>query len=630
MKLRLNVALIVTVIGAAGCSSISMPSMPWSGSSLQADPSAEALFAEGMRNFNEKRYVRALDNFNRIKTDHPFSPLMTETELRVADAYYLNRQYPEAVNAFKEFQALHPTNENIPFVVLRLGQAHFDQFTATDRDQKNTEIAKGYFETVLSNYPKSPQAEEARAKLAKTLEYLAEHEFNIAYFYFQQEKYPAARDRFDEIIRKYRPTPTAVKSLFYLGECYRKEGNTPRAILAYEALLQHYPQSKFAPEAKTQLALVEKEKRDPLELVLMRDRRPAVAPEVKEDPALAKLKDVNLIAKKEVVHEDPGVEKSFFRRVADKINPFSSSDSEKKEPPKSENAYELLAKKNQAQKQESPGILSSLWPSAAKDANQGSQKSDAKADGVISKVDESLKQKGIDAEARVAATKPPQADLPKPDPAPAAPTDTVALLGAIDDKLMKSGKNPNELPAPPEAAAAFRDTAAVQAAVAAQQGPPATSTQDVQSSGILSSIDQKLQAKGLEPAKLDKPPTEAEIKTAAAPQRQQPKPVELEPKLALEKGPLFLSPAEVQPLERGPAEPDTTQSKPISETPGRVGESPNRVLVKGPVQSQPAGAAKPAETRKPGAAQEEGPKGVFDQLRQDMENVGKVLNPFSW
>lgn len=629
MKFRLDVALIFTVIGAAGCSSISMPSMPWSGSSLQADPSAEALFAEGTRNFNEKRYARALDNFNRIKTDHPFSPLMTETELKIADAYYLNRQYPEAVNAFKEFQALHPTNENMPFVVLRLGQAHFDQFTATDRDQKNTEIAKGYFETVLTNYPKSAQAEEARAKLAKTLEYLAEHEFNIAHFYFQQEKYPAARDRFDEIVRKYKPTATAVKSLFYLGECYRKEGNTPRAILAYEALLQHYPQSKFAPDAKTHLALVEKEKRDPLELVLMRDRRPAAAPEVKEDPALAKLRDVNLIAKKEVVHEEPGLEKSFFRRVADKINPFSSSDSEKKEPPKSESAYELLAKKNQTQKQESPGILSSLWPSSAKDANQGSQKNDAKADGVISKVDESLKQKGIDAQARVSATKPPQADLPKPDPAPAPPTDTVALLGAIDDKLMKSGKNPNELPAPPEAAAAFRDTAAVQAAVATQRGAPAVPTQDVQSSGVLSSIDQKLRAKGVEPAKLDKPPTEAEIK-AAAPQWQQPKPVELEPKLALEKGPLFLSPAEVQPLERSPAEPDTTQSKPVSENPGRVGESPNRVLVKGPVEPQRVGAAKPPETRTPGIPQEEGPKGMFDQLRQDMENVGKALNPFSW
>jgi len=309
----------------------SMPSFSWR-SGPKADATAEALFDEGMRSFNEKRYVRAIDNFSKLRTDYPFSPQVTQVELKIADAYYLNQQYPEAINAFKEYQSMHPTNENIPFVLLRLGQSHFDQFTSTDRDQKNTEIAKGYFENVVNSYPKSPQAVEAKEKLAKCLEYLAEHEFNVAFFYFKQEKYPAARDRFEEIVRKYKDTPTAVKSLFYLGESYRNEKNVIRAGLAYEALIEHYPQTKFAADAKAQLASLDNEKRDPLALLLMRDRRPTTAPtpEVKEDPALAKLKDINLVAKTEVVHEEPGDEKGLIRRVADKLNPFSSSSSPKK------------------------------------------------------------------------------------------------------------------------------------------------------------------------------------------------------------------------------------------------------------------------------------------------------------
>src|SRR4030095_4561323 len=112
------------------------------------------------------------------------------------------------------------------------------------------EIAKGYFETVVTKYPKSPEAAEAQVKLAKAIEYLAEYEFNVAEFYFKQEKYAAARGRFEEIIRKYKDTPTSVKSHFYLGESYRLEKNGVRAALAYEALIQHYPQSKFAGEAR--------------------------------------------------------------------------------------------------------------------------------------------------------------------------------------------------------------------------------------------------------------------------------------------------------------------------------------------------------------------------------------------
>jgi outer membrane protein assembly factor BamD len=641
MNYRLPVAILVSLVGAAGCSSVSLPSVPWFSSAPKIDPSAEALFEEGNRAFNDKKYVRALDNYSKIRTDHPFTPLMTQVELKMADAYYLNQQFPEAINAFKEFQSMHPNNENIPFVVLRLGQAHFDQFTATDRDQKHTEIAKGYFENVLTNYPKSPQAAEARAKLEKVLEYLAEHEFNIAHFYLQQEKFSAARDRFEEIVRKYKSTPTAVKSLFYLGESYRLEKNPVRAALAYEALLQHYPQSKFAAEARTQLAVVEKEKRDPLDLVLRRDRRPGsgAAPEVKEDPALAKLKDLNLVAKKEVVQEEPGVEKGFFRRVADKINPFSSSDNDKKaengkrEENKPETGMDVITKRQQEQKKDDGGFFASLWPFGGKETKPSAPSSQANAGSVISQVDESLKQKGIDSAAKQNANQPPAADLPKPDVKAAPVVETAALLSSIDSNLQKSGKATAELPPPPEAAAAFREYAANQAALAksaAQKGSP----QDLQTSSVLSSIDQKLKSQGVAPEKFERPPTPEEVKAAAA-RAQQTKSVELEPKLAMEKGPLFLNPNEVASKEKpapAPAlrdEAKKPESKPVATE--NLRGAPDRVLVKGPVATPSAlNLAKPAEPKPASTAQSDEPKNAFDQMRQDLENVGKVLNPFRW
>src|SRR5262245_9911936 len=109
MRLRLAITL-AALVGAAACSSVSLPSVPWFGSPPVIDPTAEALFEEGNRALNEKKYVRALDNFSKIRTDHPFSPLMTQVELKMADAYYLNQQYPEAINALKEFQSMHPNN----------------------------------------------------------------------------------------------------------------------------------------------------------------------------------------------------------------------------------------------------------------------------------------------------------------------------------------------------------------------------------------------------------------------------------------------------------------------------------------------------------------------------------------
>ncbi len=620
MNKKFPLALFAVAIGISGCSSLSMPSVPWFKSAAPADPTAEALFAEGSRYFNEKKYARAIDVLQKLKSGHPFSPLLTETELKVADAYYLNQQYPEAITAFKEFQSLHPTNENISFVILRLGQAHLNQFTSVDRDQKNTEVAKGYFETVITNHPKSPHAREAAEKLAKCIQYLSEHEFNVAIFYHQQEKYPAARDRFEEIVRKYKGTPTAIKSLFYLGESYRKEKNSVKASLAYEALVQHYPETKFAVDARTQLAQLDKEKQDPLALLLMRDRRPGAAPaaETKEEPALSKLKDLNLVAKKELVYEEPGDEKGILRRVADKLNPFSSSDEPK------ESATELLVNRKEADSKESSGILASLWPFGRQNSSSNSKPS--QNSGLVGHIDDSLKQKGIDTVGQASLT-PPVADLPKNDEAPPQKMDTGVLLGSIDSTLKKGGKNP-ELPPAPEASAAFKDPAAAQQATVKTTTPP----QSPASSGLLSSIDQKLKSQGVEPARFELPPSPAEVTESAVKNTPSAK-VELEPKVSAEKGPLFLAPAELPSNATSDRvdDADTTDAKPeVAEADQPASKEAPRNLVRGPIQSQPANrATNPAEQKKATPGEEE-TKGLFDYLRDDVENVSKILNPFRW
>jgi outer membrane protein assembly factor BamD len=618
MKNKFSLTLLALAIGMSGCSSLSMPSVPWFKSAAPADPTAEALFAEGSRYLDEKKYARAIDVLQKLKTGHPFSPLLTETELKVADAYYLNQQYPEAITAFKEFHSLHPTNENIPFVILRLGQAHLDQFTSVDRDQKNTEIAKGYFETVITNYPNSRQAPEAAEKLAKCIQYLSEHEFNVAFFYHQQEKYPAARDRFEEIVRKYKGTPTAVKSLYYLGESYRKEKNWVKASLAYEALVQHYPETKFAVDARTHLAQLDKEKQDPLALLLMRDRRPgaAPAPETPEEPALSKLKDLNLVAKKDQVYEEPGDEKGILRRVADKLNPFSSSDEPK------ESATELLVKRKEAEK-ESSGILASLWPFGRQNSRSNTKPS--QNPGLVGHIDDSLKQKGIDTAGQANLT-PPVADLPKNDEVPPQNMDTGVLLGSIDSTLKKSGKTP-ELPPAPEAAAALREPPAIQT--------PATKTasqpQSPASSGLLSDIDQKLKSRGVEPSRYELPPSPAQVSGSTA-KNTPPMKVELEPKVSAAKGPLFLPPAELpsKPTSDHADDANTPAAKPdVAETDQPARKEAPRNLVRGPTQSQPANQTKTAEQKKAAPGEEE-TKGLFDYLRDDVENVSKILNPFRW
>ncbi|MGE5303952.1 MAG: outer membrane protein assembly factor BamD [Alphaproteobacteria bacterium] len=646
MKLRFMLLSLGCGLWAAGCSSISLPSLPsmpslsWSSSTNKPDPTAEALFDEGMRYFKDKRYARAIDNFSKIKTDYPFSPLLTKTELQLADAYYLNQQYPEAINAFKEFESMHPSNENLPFVVYRLGQSYFDQFTATDRDQKNTEIAKGYFEGVLAKYPKSPYAADAREKLAKCNGYLAEHNFNIAQFYLQQGKYPAARDRFEEIVRRYRGTPAAAKSLFFLGESYRKEGNNVKASLAYEALIQHYPDNSFAAQAQSQLAQIEKQKQDPLAMLLMRDHRPSIAV-AQENGAPKAAKVDNLVAKTEVVYEEPGAEKNMFQRVVDKINPFSSSSGDNKataaQKKSSDDTIEQLAQRKAAErKQESSGAVassgfwSSLNPFASNESPPNKSTDKATSGQLVQRIDDSLQAKGIDSKVQTAALTPPAADLPKPEEPP-PPSDTTALLGQIDSGLKKDGKSADAVPATPESGDIIKNMAAAQARIAKANADPQPA-QSVAETGLLSAIDQKLQSNGVATGKMAEPPVASAVNTQVAARKPEPaQKVELEPKVNLESGPLFLSPAEV------PAQASTSSQEPTGQQKKDGDNSQNpeprqipQALVKGPSQPAPTPVAKKTDKNASPTFGDEEDKGVLESLKQDAETLSKILNPFSW
>jgi len=636
MKLTLSLICLLVAALLAGCSSFSMP---WSSNELESDPTAEAIFKEAETYFNKENYIRAIDLFKRVTTDFPFSPLVTPAELKIAESYFLDKQYPEAVTAFKDFQAMHPTNPNIPFITYHLGLAHFDQFTSIDRDQKVTETAKGYFEAVIKNYPNSPYAGKAKEKLAKCLEYLAEHDFNIAAFYMHAKKYPAARDRLEEILRRYPHTPTAIKSLYQLGESYRLDKNSIKAALAYQALIQHYPEDPLTKKAKTQLAQLEKEKQDPLAMLLKRDGRPVYAPPIiasapgSADGSQQKDKKINLVAKKGVVHEEPGDEKGMFSRVFDTLNPFSSSsDKEKSAKADEVKENEKLATAKEKPKEESKGFFSSLWGGSSSD-----EKTKAKAQqnsSFIANVDKSLKDKGIDGQSGTQAANPPAPDLPQIEEPTLTPAEKVALLGKVDATLQAKGKRVNELPPLPEIAPALLRTSTPDSVK--QVTTKTELTPSPASLKMMTDIDKALKQKGIEPPKVEflPPPSEENGNRAGlqgSSQEKAHRKVELAPRLSTEKKPFLLDSGEFRVQEEdikdaeeksakiGSEEKDKSQvqksAQPLKELPQAVMKTPNQRQIEKPAEK---------EISKDG---EEEP-GVFDQLTDDMKKLRDALNPF--
>ena len=195
-------------------------------------------------------YSQAVENYRNLLDEHPFSEYSEEAELKIGVAQYKDGACPEATAAFTDFQRRHPTSPHLPLVGYLLGQCAEQQMRPSDRDQSASQNAHAYYQALIQQYPTSPYAELARERLQHCRETLAEHELQVAEYYARHDNRKAAEIRLLDLVNRFNDTDVAGDALLQLGELYKPEGQTERAVLAFAAVQYHHPDHDAAPAGR--------------------------------------------------------------------------------------------------------------------------------------------------------------------------------------------------------------------------------------------------------------------------------------------------------------------------------------------------------------------------------------------
>jgi len=239
MRVRF-VGLAIALLATAGCAD-------------RKPSSANEYFNLASENLREGSYTQAVENYRNLLDEYPFSEYSEEAELKIAVAQYKNASCPEATAAFTDFQRRHPTSPHLPLVGYLLGQCAEQQMRPADRDQSASQNAHAYYQALIQQHPTSPYAELARERLAHCRETLADHELEIAQFYSFHKNDKAAETRYLDLVNRFNDTDVAGDALFQLGELYRKENASDKAILAFAAVEYHHPDHEVARKAQAEL-----------------------------------------------------------------------------------------------------------------------------------------------------------------------------------------------------------------------------------------------------------------------------------------------------------------------------------------------------------------------------------------
>lgn len=170
--------------------------------------------------------------------------------LKRAEALYMQGENIEATGEYQHFLDLHPLHQWADYAQLKLAMSYDREFTTIDRDTMPVEKALEAYQKLLTTYPNSPYADEAKKRIAVCRQRIAGHQFYVGHFYYRQGAYPAAVFRLEQILATYPEEPVAQDSLFYLALSYREQGKVDQAADRLRDLISKYPNGRYDQKAR--------------------------------------------------------------------------------------------------------------------------------------------------------------------------------------------------------------------------------------------------------------------------------------------------------------------------------------------------------------------------------------------
>ena len=209
----------------------------------------DSMYDQGLARLAKHDDKDAAEQFSKIALNHPFSSYAEKSSLMEAYADYRAGKYDDAIGAAHTFYGRYPTSPDVPYALYLAGMSYYQQIPDISRDQTVTAKANGIFQEIVTKYPNTPYAEEAKFKLLVTQDQLAGKQMSIGRYYLTRRDYPAAVTRFRNVLSQYQRTRHTPEALERLTEAYLALGLPDEAQTAAAVLGHNFPDSPWYKDA---------------------------------------------------------------------------------------------------------------------------------------------------------------------------------------------------------------------------------------------------------------------------------------------------------------------------------------------------------------------------------------------
>ncbi len=217
--------------------------------------SPNRLYSEATDERDAGNFERAVTLFERLEGRAAGTPLAQQAQLDKAYTHYKADEPAKAQAAIDRFMRLHPASPAIDYALYLKGLVNFNdnlglfgslaQQDLSERDQKAAKESFEAFRELVTRFPDSRYAPDARARMTYVVNSLAQYEVHVARYYHSRGAHLAAINRAQAALTDYVDAPALEEALYIMVQSYDALGMTQLRDDTLRVMRASYPNSEY-------------------------------------------------------------------------------------------------------------------------------------------------------------------------------------------------------------------------------------------------------------------------------------------------------------------------------------------------------------------------------------------------
>lgn len=246
----LGMLLLVLFLALSGCSSFGEDEYDET-----AGWSVERLYQDGKEEMNAGNWTIAAERFTAVEARYPFGPFAQQSLINLAYVQWKQSEPEMALATISRFQRQYPNHPGSDYMLFLRGLilftppssrlAFLSQQDPAERDPRALRESYAAFEELITRFPQSRYAEDARQRMNWLVNTMAEHQVHAARFYYERQGYVAAINRAQSVLTDYEGVPATEEALYIIMMSYQKLDMPDMSKDAERVLLANFPNTQL-------------------------------------------------------------------------------------------------------------------------------------------------------------------------------------------------------------------------------------------------------------------------------------------------------------------------------------------------------------------------------------------------